>query len=80
MSFMQRLSELCCSAVTQLFMLGKSIISSANKAQNEETEQEDMKIEWPEDSVERAKLIRSKAQSMAGDVELVSNSFITGKL
>ncbi|KAI3830363.1 hypothetical protein MKX03_033475 [Papaver bracteatum] len=73
-----RLSELCCSAVTQLFMLGKSIISSASKAQNEETEQEDIKIEWPEDSVERAKLIRSKAQSMAGDVELVSNSFITG--
>ncbi|MCL7041911.1 hypothetical protein MKW94_016502, partial [Papaver nudicaule] len=70
-----RLSELCCAAVTQLFMLGKSIISSANKAQ--ETAQEEMKIEWPEDSVERAKLIRSKAQSMAGDVELVSNSFIT---
>ncbi|KAI3925904.1 hypothetical protein MKW98_028040 [Papaver atlanticum] len=73
-----RLSEFCCSVVTQLFMLGISIISSANKAQNEETEQEDMKIEWPEDSFERAKLIRSKAQSMAGDVESVSNSFITG--
>ncbi|OVA10523.1 hypothetical protein BVC80_8985g60 [Macleaya cordata] len=73
-----RLSELCCFAVTQLFMLGKSIISSANKAQTEDVEQEDVKIDWPEDSVARAKLIRSKAQSMTGDVEAVSNSFITG--
>ncbi|KAF6177039.1 hypothetical protein GIB67_015914 [Kingdonia uniflora] len=69
-----RLSELCCLAVSQLLMLGKSIISNINKAQNEEV----VKIDWPEDSAAKAKIIRSKAQSMAGDVEAVSNSFITG--
>ncbi|KAK1300531.1 hypothetical protein QJS10_CPB13g00183 [Acorus calamus] len=73
-----RLSELCCFAVSQLLMLGKSVISSANKSQNEDTEEESLKITWPEDSVLKARIIRSKAQSMSGDVEAVSNGFITG--
>ncbi|KAL0422679.1 UNVERIFIED_CONTAM: hypothetical protein Slati_3290800 [Sesamum latifolium] len=73
-----RLSELCCFAVTQLLMLGKSIISSANKVQDQEIEEETMKIDWPEDSVERAKTIRTKAISMTGNMEAVFNSFITG--
>ncbi|XP_062092309.1 uncharacterized protein LOC133798123 [Humulus lupulus] len=74
-----RLSEMCCSAVSQLLMLGKSIISGANKVQEDEDDAEGMhNIDWPEDSVEKAKLIRSKAQSMTGYLEAVSNSFITG--
>ncbi|KAJ8637467.1 hypothetical protein MRB53_011734 [Persea americana] len=72
-----RLSELCCLAVTQLLMLGKSVISSANNPQNED-EEVDMKIDWPEGSILKAKIIRAKAQSMAEDLEAVSNSFVTG--
>ncbi|RID72224.1 hypothetical protein BRARA_C04127 [Brassica rapa] len=71
-----RLSEMCCFAVTHLLILGKSMISHANKVQDEDTEA--LKIEWPEDPTEKAKLIRGKAESMAGFVEAVSNSFITG--
>ncbi|KAH0892112.1 hypothetical protein HID58_054541 [Brassica napus] len=71
-----RLSEMCCFAVTHLLTLGKSMISHANKVQGEDTEA--LKIEWPEDPTEKAKLIRGKAESMAGFVEAVSNSFITG--
>lgn len=59
-------------------MLGKSVISSANNPQNED-EEVDMKIDWPEDSILKAKIIRAKAQSMAEDLEAVSNSFVTGK-
>ncbi|GFY89975.1 hypothetical protein Acr_07g0001720 [Actinidia rufa] len=33
-----RLSEMCCSAVSQLLMLAKSIISTANKAQEEDVD------------------------------------------
>ncbi|KAL0356781.1 UNVERIFIED_CONTAM: hypothetical protein Scaly_1363800 [Sesamum calycinum] len=73
-----RLSEMCCFAVTQLLMLGKSIISSASKVQDQEIEEETMKIDWPVDSVERAKIIRTKAKSMTGNMEAVFNSFITG--
>ncbi|XP_060168301.1 uncharacterized protein LOC132599101 [Lycium barbarum] len=73
-----RLSELCCFAATQLVMLGKSIISTANKVADQEANAEIMKMEWPEDSIERAKVIRAKACSMTGCVEAVSSSFITG--
>ncbi|KAA8536157.1 hypothetical protein F0562_028635 [Nyssa sinensis] len=73
-----RLSEMCCFAVSQLLMLGKAIISNANKGQDEDVEEDMLNIDWPEDSVEKAKIIRTKAQSMTGNVEAVSNSFITG--
>ncbi|XP_059653936.1 uncharacterized protein LOC132300738 isoform X2 [Cornus florida] len=73
-----RLSEMCCFAVSQLLMLGKSIISSANKVQDEDVDEDMLNIVWPEDSIEKAKIIRTKAQSMTGNVEAVSNSFITG--
>ncbi|XP_010263783.1 PREDICTED: uncharacterized protein LOC104601963 [Nelumbo nucifera] len=73
-----RLSELCCFAVSQLLILGKSVISNSNKAQSEDPDQETMNIDWPEDSVEKSRIIRFKAQSMIGDVEAVSDSFITG--
>ncbi|CAK9150814.1 unnamed protein product [Ilex paraguariensis] len=69
-----RLSEMCCFAVSQLLMLGKSIISNANKVEDQDM----LNIDWPGDSVEKAKIIRTKAQSMTGNVEAVSNSFITG--
>ncbi|XP_057787413.1 uncharacterized protein LOC131004705 [Salvia miltiorrhiza] len=73
-----RLSEICCFAVTQLLMLGKSIISNANKVQDEDIEEETVKIDWPEDSIERAKIIRTKAQSVTENMEAVCNGFITG--
>ncbi|KAG5625063.1 hypothetical protein H5410_010281 [Solanum commersonii] len=73
-----RLSELCCFAANQLVMLGKSIISTANKVADQDANVEILKMEWPEDSIERAKVIRSKASSMTGCVEAVSSSFITG--
>ncbi|XP_015874300.2 uncharacterized protein LOC107411270 [Ziziphus jujuba] len=72
-----RLSDMCCSAVSQLLILGKSVISGANKIQ-EDADTDLVNIDWPEDSVEKAKIIRSKAQSMTGYVEAVANSFITG--
>ncbi|MQL75913.1 hypothetical protein Taro_008292 [Colocasia esculenta] len=72
-----RLSELCCYAVSQVLMLGKSVISNVNKTHGEEVD-DNIEIDWPEDSVSKAKIIRLKAQSMTGDVEAVSNSFITG--
>ncbi|KAG6762761.1 hypothetical protein POTOM_033281 [Populus tomentosa] len=73
-----RLSEMCCSAVSQLLMLGKSVISNANKVQQEDADGDTVDIDWPEDSIEKAKVMRTKARSMAGYVEAVSNSFITG--
>ncbi|XP_065856326.1 uncharacterized protein [Euphorbia lathyris] len=72
-----RLSEMGCLAVSQLLALGKSIISNANKVQ-EEDDADVVNIDWPEDSVDKAKVIRTKAQSMAGYLEAVSSSFITG--
>ncbi|KAK5774559.1 hypothetical protein PVK06_042414 [Gossypium arboreum] len=75
---MQRLSEMCCLAMSHLLMLGKSVISGSNKVQDEDADGDMMNIDWPEDSVEKAKLIRLKAQSMTGYVEAVSSSFITG--
>ncbi|XP_010530871.1 PREDICTED: uncharacterized protein LOC104807346 [Tarenaya hassleriana] len=70
-----RLSEMCCFAVTHLLILGKSIISQANKVDGEDS---DLNIEWPEDPTEKAKMIRGKAESMMGYVEAVAESFITG--
>ncbi|CAA7393876.1 unnamed protein product [Spirodela intermedia] len=72
-----RLSELCCFAVSQLLTLGKSVISNGNNSPDKEQE-DAVNIDWPEDSVLKAKIIRSRAQSMTGDVEAVSKSFITG--
>ena len=69
---------MCCSAVSQLLMLGKSIISGDSKDQDEDADADVLNIDWPEDSVEKGKIIRSKAQLMTGYVEAVSNSFITG--
>ncbi|XP_057533905.1 uncharacterized protein LOC130811727 [Amaranthus tricolor] len=73
-----RLSEICCFAVSQFLMLGKSMISNASKNQPEVPDENITKIEWPEDSLERAKIIRSKAQAMTESIEAVCNSFITG--
>ncbi|KAH7865558.1 hypothetical protein Vadar_008218 [Vaccinium darrowii] len=73
-----RLLEICCSAVSQLLMLAKSVISNANKAQDEDVDEDMLHMDWPEDSIEEAKIIRTRAQSMTGNVEAVCNSFITG--
>ncbi|XP_016476873.1 uncharacterized protein LOC107798405 [Nicotiana tabacum] len=73
-----RLSELCCFAVTQLLILEKSIISNANKVADQDVKEETGKIDWPEDSIERANVIRAKAHSMTRCVKAVSSSFVTG--
>lgn len=56
------------------------MIANANKIQDEEIDEETLKIDWPEDFVEKAKIIRTKVQSMTVNVEAVSKSFITGML
>ncbi|MBA0675667.1 hypothetical protein Goari_017196 [Gossypium aridum] len=60
-------SQMCRLAVSHLLMLGKSVISSGNKVRVEDPDDDDgddiMNIDWPEDPVEKAKLIRVKAQS-----------------
>lgn len=65
--------------MTQLLMLGKSIISNANKVADQDVKEETGKIDWPEDSIERANVIRAKAHSMTRCVKAVSSSFVTGK-
>ncbi|KAG6572001.1 hypothetical protein SDJN03_28729, partial [Cucurbita argyrosperma subsp. sororia] len=73
-----RLSEMCYFAVSQLLMLGKSIITNANKIEDDDDDDDDVKIQWPEDSVEKAEIIRLKALYMTGYIDSLSNSFITG--
>uniref|UniRef100_A0A453HC02 DUF7798 domain-containing protein n=3 Tax=Aegilops tauschii TaxID=37682 RepID=A0A453HC02_AEGTS len=71
-----RLSEMCCLAVSQLLVLGKSVISAANKSNDED--ESDVKIDWPEDLISKAEIIRWRAQSIAVDIEKVATSFATG--
>ncbi|KAG0495212.1 hypothetical protein HPP92_006206 [Vanilla planifolia] len=73
-----RVSEFCCFGLSHVLMLGKSVITNANNSKATETGDGNATIDWPEDSVLKAKIIRSKAQSMCGDVEFISNSFLTG--
>lgn len=73
-----RVSEMCCSAVTDILMLGKSIIANANQAREDDESEDVVKVDWPADSIGKAKVIRMKAQAMTGYVEAVSSSFITG--
>ncbi|CAJ1932811.1 unnamed protein product [Sphenostylis stenocarpa] len=72
-----RLSEMCCFAVSQLLVFGKSIISHANKTEDE-ADDDKANIEWPEDVSAKANIVRVNTQTMIGYVEAVSNSFITG--
>lgn len=67
-----------CFSVSQLLMLGKSVSSNSSKVQDEDVDEDIANIDWPEQSVEKVKIIRTKAQSMIGYVEAVSNIFITG--
>lgn len=69
-----RLSELCASGISQLLNLGKSVVASNSDKEDETADN----VAWPKDSVEKAKIIRAQAQAMAGDIEAVSDSFITG--
>ncbi|KAJ9537807.1 hypothetical protein OSB04_030540 [Centaurea solstitialis] len=75
-----RLSEMCCIAVSQLLVLGKSVIHHANKGQDADADADEdiLKLEWPEDTIEKAKTIRTKTQSMTGYLEAVASSFVTG--
>jgi hypothetical protein len=66
--------------VSQLLTFGKSIISLANKTEDEEVDGNKVDIEWPEDVSAKAKIIRLNVQTMIGYLEAVSNSFVTGWL
>ena len=69
---------MCCLAVSQFLVLGKSVISATNKSKNEEDDENGIKIDWPEDPISKVKIIRWKAQSISVDMEKVSTSFATG--
>nr|CAB3493304.1 unnamed protein product [Digitaria exilis] len=43
-----------------------------------EDDENNIKIDWPEDPISKAKIIRWKAQSISVDMEKVSSSFATG--
>ena len=47
------------------------------KTQSDKIMEDSLKIEWPDDYILKAKFIRSKAQAMTDDIEVVSNSFTT---
>jgi len=70
---------MCCFAVSQLLVLGKSIISRANNTEDE-ADDDKANVEWPEDVSAKANIIRINAQTMIGYVKAVSHSFITGWL
>ncbi|KAL4588764.1 hypothetical protein LXL04_001659 [Taraxacum kok-saghyz] len=72
-----RLSEMCCIAVSQLVMIAKSVINNGKNGDGDE-EDDIVKIDWPEDCIEKAKTIRTKTQSMTGYMEAVAISFMTG--
>ncbi|MCI37227.1 protein FAM114A2-like, partial [Trifolium medium] len=55
---------MCCFAVSQLLTFGKSIISLANKTEDEEVDDDKVNIEWPEDVSAKAKIIRINVQTM----------------
>ncbi|KAI4298417.1 hypothetical protein L6164_031980 [Bauhinia variegata] len=76
--YLQRLSEMSCFAVSQQLTFAKSIISSANKTEDEDSNENKVNIEWPKDVVAKARIIRMNAQTMIGYVEAVSNSLIAG--
>ncbi|KAH7373071.1 hypothetical protein KP509_17G035700 [Ceratopteris richardii] len=68
-----KLSELCAAGILQLLYLGKSVLMpTSEEAENPND------ISWPEDCLEKAKLIRAQVQSISGDIEAISNSFVTG--
>lgn len=69
---------MCCFAVSQLLMLGKSIISRTSTTDDGDAGESRVNIDWPEDVVSKAKIIRINAQTMIGYLEAVSYSFITG--
>ncbi|KAI3757938.1 hypothetical protein L6452_05482 [Arctium lappa] len=56
--------------VSQLLVLGKSVIHNANKTQD--ADEDIVKFEWPMDSA-----IRTKTQSMTAYLEVVAISFVT---
>ena len=48
------------------------------KKQSDKLMEDSLQIELPDDYILRAKFIRSKAQAMTDDIEVVSNSFTIG--
>ncbi|XP_047332066.1 uncharacterized protein LOC124935692 [Impatiens glandulifera] len=73
-----RLSEICSYAVSQLLTLGKSIISNSSNIQEEDDGINTLNIEWPEDSAEKAMIVRTRAILATKNVESLCSSFITG--
>eukprot|EP00252_Welwitschia_mirabilis_P026732 TRINITY_DN885_c0_g1_i1.p1 TRINITY_DN885_c0_g1~~TRINITY_DN885_c0_g1_i1.p1 ORF type:complete len:508 (+),score=115.72 TRINITY_DN885_c0_g1_i1:332-1855(+) len=73
-----RVAELCCLGISQLLMLGKSVLSTNMKALNGDQNEKYLNIVWPEDVLLKAKFVRAKAQALTSNVITVSNSFTTG--
>ena len=76
--FMQRLSKLCCLAISELLLLSKSVLSTSPKTQSDKVMEYSLKIEWLDDYILKAKFIKSKSQAMTDDIEVISNSFTIG--
>ncbi|CAM6100255.1 unnamed protein product [Calypogeia fissa] len=72
-----RLSELCAVCISHLVILAKSVLTTSTE-EADKTNRVAKEVEWPQDSLGKAALIRSRARAMAGDIEAVSDSFITG--
>ncbi|KAL2631633.1 hypothetical protein R1flu_016319 [Riccia fluitans] len=71
-----RISELCAVCLSHLLVLGKSVLTSTADSGHKIDNADD--FNWPEDCVGKASLISARARAMAGDIEAVSESFITG--
>lgn len=80
------ISELCFSAVSWLFMLGRSIVYNAKESAGEsfiigfKIDDDILAIKWPVDCIGKAKIIKESAKELYGYVEAASNSYALGKI
>jgi len=69
-----RLSELCALCIAHLLQLGKSVLTTTT----EESEKTEEGLDWPTDCIGKAHIIRAQTQALTGDIEVISESYITG--
>jgi hypothetical protein len=57
-----------------LLQLGKSVLTTTT----EESEKTEEGLDWPTDCIGKAHIIRAQTQALTGDIEVISESYITG--
>ncbi|GAQ81121.1 hypothetical protein KFL_000710260 [Klebsormidium nitens] len=75
-----RLSELCALCISHLLLLGEAVLKTGSGEGAEAltpSKGTPLRVEWPEDVVKRAELIKERARSMLRDIELLSDAFTT---